>query len=109
MVMTIILAAAMAAPAATSESFDFSRSYAIWAGSDHGRCQYFVTDAGESARQITDTLRRNYRAAAGIEVLTDRDTPIHCAADGVRAAKKAGFQHVRTRPGTEADRVPGIP
>jgi F420-0:gamma-glutamyl ligase len=68
-----------------------------------------MTDVNESAKELTVTLRENYRAAVGIEVLTDKDTPARCAAAGVRAAQTAGFYHVRIRPGTDADRSPGIP
>jgi F420-0:gamma-glutamyl ligase len=68
-----------------------------------------MSDVNESAKQLTATLRENYKAAVGVEVLTDKDTPARCAAAGVRAAQKAGFHHVRIRPGTDADRSPGIP
>jgi hypothetical protein len=68
-----------------------------------------MTDAGEDADQLSDTLRRNYDVAAGIEILTASDTPRRCVAKAQRAVKRAGFSHVRVRRGTEADRSPGIP
>ena len=103
----VLIAAAPQAEVATP--FDFSRGYVVWAGSDRGRCNYFMTDVGESAAELTETLRQNYPASAGIEVLTDRDTPERCAIIGLKAARKAGFEHVRIRPGTDKDRSPGIP
>jgi transposase InsO family protein len=109
----MLIALAVLAVAATqveaATPFNFSRGYVVWAGSDGGRCNYFMTDAGESAKQLTDTLRNNYPPSAGIEILTDKYTPDGCATIGARAARRAGFQHVRIRPGTDKDRSPGIP
>lgn len=91
------------------EPFDFSRSYAVWIVYNERRCTFFMTDAGEDAKQLTDTLRRNYDAAAGIEILTDRETPNRCVAKARQAVSNAGFKHFRVRLGTDADRSPGIP
>lgn len=109
MLITLAVLLAVASQAEAAERFDFSRGYVVWAGSDRGRCNYFMTDVGESAKQLTETLRENYPLSAGIEILTDDDTPARCATIGVRAARKAGFTHVRIRPGTDKDRSPGIP
>ena len=109
MLIALAVLVATAHPVDAAEPFDFSRGYVVWAGSDHGRCNYFMTDVGESAEQLTETLRDNYPLAAGIEILTDNATPKRCAAIGVQAAQKAGFKHIRVRLGTDKDRSPGIP
>ena len=89
--------------------FDFSRSYVVWIAYNERRCTFFMTDAGEDAKQLTDTLRRNYDATSGIEILTDRETPDRCVAKARKAVSNAGFTHFRVRLGTDADRSPSIP
>jgi hypothetical protein len=79
MLFALVVLAAAATPVEAAEPFDFSRGYVVWAGSDRGGCAYFMTDVGESAEQLTDTLRDNYPLSAGIEILTDKDTPDRCA------------------------------
>ncbi len=105
--MTIL--AAVTSPNVNSEPFDFSRIYVVWAGSDRGQCNYAMTDVNENARQLTSTLRENYKDDVGIEVLADQNSPDRCASARIRAAQKAGFHHVRIRPGTNADLSLGIP
>lgn len=88
---------------------DFSRSYVVWIKTDRGRCTFFMSDAGEDAHQLTETLRQNYNPSAGIEILTDSDTPRRCVAKAEKAVKRSGFSLFRVRRGTDADRSPGIP
>jgi hypothetical protein len=110
LVAFVILAAATQAEVrASAAPFDFSRSYVVAISTDEGRCTFFMTDAGEDARQLTDTLRRNYDASLGIEILTDGRTPARCVTKAQRAVTKAGFRHYRVRPATDLDRSPGIP
>ena len=89
-------------------AFDFSRSYSAWTSVVDGACIFFVTDAGLDARQLREELS-DYDKQAGIEILTSDDTPARCISKARSAVRKAGFQHVRVRPGTDADRSPGIP
>ncbi|MEG3125640.1 hypothetical protein [Sphingomonas sp. GB1N7] len=106
----MLIAIAITAATIASEAkhpampFDFSQSYAVWAGSNQGRCYYSITDVLENAKQLTQTLRENYDLNGSIEILTSDGTPTRCAIKGVRAARKAGFRHVRSRVGTEGDR-----
>jgi hypothetical protein len=104
-----LLAAATQVEPRPSPEPDFSRSYAVWIAYNEGRCTFFMTDAGEDAKQLRDTLRRNYAATAGIEILTDHETPSRCVAKARKAVTNAGFKHFRVRLGTDADRAAGIP
>lgn len=88
---------------------DFSRSYVVRIATDRGQCTFFMTDAGEDADQLTETLRQSYKASAGIEILTDRNTPRRCVTKAQKAVKRAGLSLFRVRRGTDADRSPGIP
>lgn len=91
------------------EAFDFSRSYMVWVATWKGRCTYFMTDAGEDAAQLTETLRSHYDKALGMEILTDGETPRRCIVKARKAVANAGFRHFRVRLGTDRDRSPGIP
>jgi hypothetical protein len=107
--LALLASAAQATAGSSEEPVDFSRSYVVWIASDRGRCTFFMTDAGESADQLTETLRQNYDASAGIEILTQSGTPNRCIAKAEKAVKRAGFSRFRVRRGTDADRSPGIP
>jgi hypothetical protein len=109
--MALILAAlaACATSMRVPAEAEFSRSYAVWASFDDGRCIYFLTDAGLNAAQLTDELRGGYQKDAGLEILTSADTPARCVSKARRAALRAGFSAIRARRGTERDRQPGIP
>ena len=104
--LAVMVQAVTAIPATNA---DFSRSFVVWIATDHGHCNFFMTDAGEDADQLTETLRQNYDSTTGIEILTDSDTPRRCIATAQKAVKRAGFVQVRIRRGTDADRSPGIP
>jgi hypothetical protein len=105
-----LLASLMQATAAASVTdADFSRSYVVWIAVDEGHCTFFMTDVGEDAAQLTQTLRENYHPRNGIEILTSADTPSRCVRKAQRAVRRAGFSHFRVRRGTDADRSPGIP
>jgi hypothetical protein len=106
--LAIIFAVSMSSAAAPAP-FNFSYGYAVWVASYQGKCNYFLTDVGEDAQQLTHTLRENYDVTKGLEVLTSYGAPIDCAAKAVHAARLAGFRRVRIRPGTDKDRSPGIP
>jgi hypothetical protein len=81
-IMSVLLAifavASQVVNATSTITPDFSRSYVVWLATDEDQCTFFMTDAGLDADQLTDTLQRNYDAAAGIEILTDNDTPHRC-------------------------------
>lgn len=109
MSITLLTAAMQIALNSAIASFDFSRSYVVWATTAEGQCIYFLTDAGEEAKELTETLKRNYDANKGIEILTSDNTPNHCIARARKAVRNAGFTHFRVRRGTDADRSPGIP
>src|SRR5947209_5570377 len=66
---------AQAAKASPATIANFSRSYVVWIAPDHGPCTFFITDVGENANQLTETLRQNYDVTAGIEILFDGNTP----------------------------------
>jgi hypothetical protein len=107
-----LLAAAFATLTATGAPLaddDFSRSYVVWISPDEGECIFFMTDAGEDAKQLTETLRAHYDVSKGIELLTDVDTSRRCISKAQKAVKRAGFSRFRVRRGTDADRSPGIP
>lgn len=106
--LALLAAAAQSAAGPSTGNDDFSRSYVVWIATDAGKCSFFMTDAGEGADQLTETLRQNYNVAAGIEILTDRDTPRRCVAKAKKAVKRAGISRFRVRRGTDADRSPGI-
>jgi hypothetical protein len=107
--LALLASAAQVTAGSSEETVDFSRSYVVWIATDRGRCTFFMTDAGENADQLTETLRQNYDASAGIEILTDSDTSKRCVAKAQKAVKRAGFSRFRVRRGAEADRSPGIP
>lgn len=89
---------------------DFSRSYVIWISVDEGRCVFWLTDAGENASEVTESLSSSgYNKALRIELLTERSTPQRCVRRGRMAVSTAGFTKIRVRRGTERDRSPGIP
>jgi hypothetical protein len=104
-----LLASAAQVTRSSPKETDFSHSYVVWIATDRGRCTYFMTDAGEDADQLTETLRQNYDASAGIEILTVSDSPTRCVAKAEKAIKRAGFSRFRVRRGRDADRSPGIP
>ena len=106
--LTLLASLLQADSGEVSPAVDFSHSYSVWASTDHGRCIFWLTDAGEDAKQLTESLRQGYDKAAGIEILTSDDTPPRCVSSARKAVLKAGFHHVRVRPGTERDRSPGI-
>lgn len=106
---TLLAAALSQAADRPAPDFDFSRSYVVWIDKDARPCIFFMTDAGENARQLADTLRRNYDPAAGIEILTNIDTPARCVSQARKAVRNGGFVNFRVRRGTDADRSPGIP
>lgn len=114
---TLLAAALSQAADRPAPDFDFSRSYVVWIAKDAvvwiakdaRPCIFFMTDAGENARQLADTLRRNYDPAAGIEILTNSDTPARCVSQARKAVRNGGFVNFRVRRGTDADRYPGIP
>ncbi|KTT99883.1 hypothetical protein NS355_05750 [Sphingomonas yabuuchiae] len=105
----LLASAAQVATGSSTDTMDFSHSYVVWIATDRGRCTFFMTDVGEDADQLTETLRQNYNASAGIEILKDSHTPHRCVAKVQKAVKRAGFSMFRVRRGTDADRSPGIP
>ncbi len=107
--LALLASTAQVATGSSTYTMDLSRSYVVWIATDRGRCTFFMSDAGENADQLTETLRQNYNASAGIEILTDSDTPRRCVAKAEKAVKRAGFSLFRVRRGTDADRSPGIP
>lgn len=86
----------------------FSQSYGLGVSVDAGRCIYWLTDTGMDAAQLTAALG-DYKVERGIEILTSGDTPEQCVIEAKAAVTKAGFVHVRSRPGTDKDRLAGIP
>lgn len=107
--VTLLAAALSQSTDRPDPQFDFSRSYVVWIASEARRCSFFMTDVGENAKQLADTLRQNYDPAAGIEILTDADTPARCVSQARKAVRNGGFTNFRVRQGTDADRSPGIP
>jgi hypothetical protein len=107
--LALLASVAQVPTGSSTENADFSRSYVVWIATDRGQCTFFMTDAGEDADQLTETLRQNYNASAGIEILTDQDTPSRCIAKAEKSVKRAGFSRFRVRRGTDADRSSGIP
>lgn len=107
--LALLTSVAQVATGSSTDTMDFSRSYVVWIATDRGRCTFFMTDAGEDANQLTETLQQNYNASAGIEILTNSDTPRRCVAKAQKAAKRAGFSLFRVRRDMDADRSPGIP
>lgn len=107
--LAIVTAVATSSADVSPAPFHFSRSYGVWVGSYQGRCTYFLTDVGEDAEKLTHTLQEGYDITKGLEVLTNDYSLSGCAAGAVRAARKAGFKHVRIRRGAESDRLHGIP
>ena len=103
---TLLATAALAAP----NEADFSQSYRVWVSADRRSCTYWLTDTGLNPRQLTDALTQNgYEVGRGAEVLTTSDTPVRCVREATRAVRRAGFVTIRTRLGTEKDRMHGIP
>ena len=89
---------------------DFSQSYRVWVSVDRRSCTYWLTDTGLDFHQLADALMRDgYKVGRGAEILTASDTPVRCIRDATRAVRKAGFTSIRARPGTEKDRLHGIP
>lgn len=89
---------------------DLSQGYRIWVSVDRGNCIYWLTDTGLNARQLTETLKRNgYEVGRGADILGNDVTPARCIRDATRAVRRAGFTDIHARPGTEKDRMHGIP
>ena len=110
MLWTLFLIAVSASPpTASPPAQDFSRSYGVWVSVDKGECIYWLTDVGQDAQQLTETLSENYQPQLGLEILTTRDTPKRCVKEARVAASKAGFRLIRARRGTDKDRLHGIP
>jgi hypothetical protein len=87
-----------------------AQSYPVWVSQQYGRCLYTVTDTSESAEQLVGHLRSpGYDVRLPVELLTETDTPTRCITAGRRAVKRAGFAAIKVRPGTDKDRLPGIP
>jgi hypothetical protein len=107
----MLLATLFATAALTlANEADFSQSYRVWVSVDRRSCAYWLTDTGMNARQLTDALAQNgYESGRGAEVLTTSDTPVRCVREAKRAVRRAGFVSIRTRLGTEKDRMHGIP
>jgi hypothetical protein len=107
MLLATLLATAALTP--TIEA-DFSQSYRVWISVDQRSCTYWLTDTGMNPRQLTDALTQNgYEVGRGAEILTTSDTPVRCVREATRAVRRAGFVSIRTRLGTEKDRMHGIP
>jgi hypothetical protein len=103
---TLLATAALTAP----NEADFSQSYRVWVSADRRSCTYSLTDTGLNPGQLPDALTQNgYEVGRGAEVLTTSDTPVRCVREATRAIRRAGFVTIRTRLGTEKDRMHGIP
>jgi hypothetical protein len=99
----------VSSPAFGREVQDFSQAYGVWISTDKGHCIYWLTDVGLDAGQLADALTNSYETKRGLEILTSGDTPKRCVSDARAAAARAGFQLIRSRQGTEKDRLHGIP
>lgn len=107
MLIAILLASIFLPPTVPA---DLSQGYGIWVSVDRGSCIYWLTDAGLDARQLTETLKEHgYEAGRGADIILDDVVPARCIRDAERAVRRAGFTDVRVRPGTEKDRMHGIP
>jgi len=107
MLLATLLATAALTPA---NEGDFSQAYGVWISVDRRSCTYWLTDTGMNPRQLTDALAQNgYEVGRGAEILTTSDTPVRCVREATRAVRRAGFVSIRTRLGTEKDRMHGIP
>ena len=110
MFRTLLLAAFVSWSSAVGKpNGNFSRSYGVWVSVDQGKCVYWLTDVGLNATQLTEALSNGYQTKLGIEILTSAETPARCVVEARGAVTKAGFTLMRSRRGTDKDRLHGIP
>jgi hypothetical protein len=86
--------------------FNFSGSYGLWVAVQDGKCRYWLTHVGVTAKELREGLR-NHDVTKGIEILTDGNISARCTNQAQRAVQEAGFEHFRIRENTPGDRPAG--
>jgi hypothetical protein len=109
MILALILAASAPETALQKDKHGYSQSYGVWVSMNGRICNYWLTDTGMNSKQLTDALKGGYEVRRGVEILTGADTPIRCVREARHAIKRAGIIRIRARPGTDKDRLQGIP
>jgi hypothetical protein len=107
--MLLTLALALGTRPVQAVPQDYRESYIAWVRVYQGHCYFWMTDVGLDGEQLTETLSRGYDPELGLEVLTTARTPNRCVKAAKEAALKAGFRLVRSRRGTDRDRLARLP
>ena len=92
-------------PSARDTSFDFSKSYTVWAQGNDGSCLYAVYDVYVKRAELKQALLAYPQKERGIELLVNKNTPTKCVIFFNKAAAKAGFPRYRARLVHDGDRA----